>query len=1604
MASDGQINIDFNIPLDQIKSDAEKVKDFFGTLGESIKDDFKDTIRQKIDGDTDNLKSKLVEARELLNSLPKDVKTELIANAKKEGINDFEAFLAKLPKEERTELIAKAEKGEAIDFKEYLEKIPKSKKVDLIADAKAAGIENFKELLEKLPKSMRTELEAKAERGEVINYEELLRKVPAKMVTEVELNDNASVGLRGLQREAENTTDRFKRLKDIIIGSFVGQAVYSGVAALQSGLKELVGSAIEYNKAQQVSLASWTTLTDSASKGQAMVDMANNLSTKFGQARDITDELDQQFYHVLDNAGKTQTLTTSFLTLADTIGLSSDQVKTLGMDFTHTLSSGKVQLGDFNQIADYLPMFGENLLKYEQKVQKNSKLTMSQLQAEMSAGKISATDAMTVINQLGDKYKESADNMMNTLPGMERAIKAKAPALVSALINPFLTAENPLAKSVYKWVNDPATEKSLSGMGKSLSTSLTALTGIVMDVFGGITNTLVNFGRSFKANVTGVITSSGVSGVLESIKNSFDRVAQAIKPVEMAVGGLFGVIAGGIVRTAITIIEGLAKGFEGVGSSADKVKSKLNFDGVFKIIINISQALNVWFDAFSKVLKPLSEIVGTIAKGAFETFTDVISGIAGAFGKLAANAGKGTGPLSLLSKGLAAIASHQTALKAIGSAIASIVIAISAVKGTLGAITLAVKTFQAVKDAILTARIAMLMLNSAIVANPFVAVATAVIAVGVAFYEAYKHIKPFRDAVNAVAKAIVTGLGAAWNWVKKNWVGIGLLLVNPIDGALKLLYDNNKGFKKWVDDLWKTVSGGFKAGINAVLKTFSSWGKDISKAWNSAVSGISKTMSSWGKGISKTWNSIWNGLTKAAESVWNGLKKAAQIAFKGIEIVALAPIVLLAATLVAIWKLIEKPAQAAWKLIQSYIVNPVVSAYKTVVKWFNALAKDVQNVFNAIAKVTLSIWNAISSAIANAAKSIYNVAKSIFVALSNTLRDIFQTIYKVTMSIWNPIKNFVLSVSEAIWRGVKEFFTDLWHDIQNIWNAISKITSSVWNSIKDFLVKLAKMIWDGIKDTFNSLKDDVENIWNGIKNITSSVWNATGGWVINKAKDIWHGIKDNFNHLKDDLSSILDSISSKWQDMWNGVKSFFGDIWSGIKSLAKDGINGVVDFINGGIGGIDKVIHFFGGKKEAISTIPRLATGSAPLRHATAAIVNDQQGNVFREAIIRNNGAVEIPHGRNVMTHLNAGDSVMPAEVTEAVFGGIPQFAGGVGDWFSKMWSGAKGLAGDAIDGAEDLFDALEDTIKHPIKALERVFSNVTNGAKGVFGDMASAGGSWFVKQAESWFTKTLKGLDDAGGGSNPGGSGVQRWKPYVEKALKALGLSTSESMINKVLRQINTESGGNPNAVGGNDGLADGNAMGLMQVKPGTFKAYAKSGMKWNNGYDSIYAGLNYAKSRYGSDLSALGNGHGYDNGGHPMDKQLAWLAESNDEYVVNAQKDSFDSLMLDAINDRAKVAPNSISAKLAGVISSVNSSNGTQVQPIIGNLSSNNSTKNGTTVYDYSAKIDSLGKKLDAIAQKQLKVDGSSFSKSYESYGTTERARRNTLITRGVAVNANI
>ncbi len=59
------------------------------------------------------------------------------------------------------------------------------------------------------------------------------------------------------------------------------------------------------------------------------------------------------------------------------------------------------------------------------------------------------------------------------------------------------------------------------------------------------------------------------------------------------------------------------------------------------------------------------------------------------------------------------------------------------------------------------------------------------------------------------------------------------------------------------------------------------------------------------------------------------------------------------------------------------------------------------------------------------------------------------------------------------------------------------------------------------------------------------------------------------------------------------------------------------------------------------------------------AMVNDQKGPTFREAIIHPNGGIEIPFGRNVIKPIEKHAQIVPAGMTARMFPKLPQYANG---------------------------------------------------------------------------------------------------------------------------------------------------------------------------------------------------------------------------------------------------------------------------------------------------------------------------------------------------------
>ncbi len=243
---------------------------------------------------------------------------------------------------------------------------------------------------------------------------------------------------------------------------------------------------------------------------------------------------------------------------------------------------------------------------------------------------------------------------------------------------------------------------------------------------------------------------------------------------------------------------------------------------------------------------------------------------------------------------------------------------------------------------------------------------------------------------------------------------------------------------------------------------------------------------------------------------------------------------------------------------------------------------------------------------------------------------------------------------------------------------------------------------------------------------------------------------------------------------------------------------------------------------------------------------------------------------------------------------------------WNKLWNGAKTAWGNIIGWFKNLpgrilgalmglgtslYNFAHQALTKFWNGLKSVFTGVWNWFKSLPGKLLHAIGiasppDWAIQAGKHIMGGLLHGITSRkdelmsrmqaisgqmGGvaGRYTGGSGVGRWAGLVSRALGMEGLS--QTLVRRVLFQMQTESGGNPRAIN----LTDINAQrgdpsrGLMQVIMSTFRAYHWPGTSMNI-YDplaNIAAALNYARHVYGPSLMSggmgIGSGHGYWTGG---------------------------------------------------------------------------------------------------------------------------------------------
>lgn len=561
------------------------------------------------------------------------------------------------------------------------------------------------------------------------------------------------------------------------------------------------------------------------------------------------------------------------------------------------------------------------------------------------------------------------------------------------------------------------------------------------------------------------------------------------------------------------------------------------------------------------------------------------------------------------------------------------------------------------------------------------------------------------------------------------------------------------------------------------------------------------------------------------------------------------------------------------------ILEALVPIIQKVAKWFSSLSgtsKTIIVVIGGIAMVIsalLPILAVVAGGIA-AAGGAMAFLTGVLLPVAGIIAGIIAVVAAVVAVIknwgditdwlsekWNAFKDWMSglwdSISEKIqgvWNGIKDFFADIWEQIYNViegplkfiegtigavmyaiqaviytvWEVIKFALKSAWNWIKDTASAIFIPVANFFTDTWNGIKNTATGVWNDIKNTLGGIWDSIKEKAMDAFSSVWKFIKDGFNRLKDTLGGI-------------------------VKGIAQAIVNPIGGAVNGVINGVNWVLDKVGSDKQfALWEVPKFARGTGGIQKDTLGIVNDQKGSTYKEMIIPPDGKPFIPEGRDVVLPLEKGTKIMPANQTKSFLEELPHFASGIGDFFGGIW-----------DTVKDFTGSVWDYITHPSKIVQIAIDKFT--------DLSGAFEPWIsvakgaVNTVLDSVVGFVKGIFDTQSNVNYNPSaGVEQWRTLATRALQMTG-QYSEANLQRLLYQMQTESGGNPNAINNWDiNAVNGTpSKGLMQVIDPTFRAYAMPGYD-KNIYDplsNMLASIRYAVSRYGS-LAAAYRGVGYENG----------------------------------------------------------------------------------------------------------------------------------------------
>ncbi|WIL68757.1 peptidoglycan DD-metalloendopeptidase family protein [Staphylococcus cohnii] len=727
-----------------------------------------------------------------------------------------------------------------------------------------------------------------------------------------------------------------------------------------------------------------------------------------------------------------------------------------------------------------------------------------------------------------------------------------------------------------------------------------------------------------------------------------------------------------------------------------------------------------------------------------------------------------------------------------------------------------------------------------------------------------------KNTVVNLAKGLWTGVKNAFNWLKNSVISIFNAIKNF---AIKVWTTIKNSVVARAKSLWTGVKNAFTWLKNSVVSIFNNVKNFAIKVWTT----IKNTVVSRAK-------SLWNGVKSMFTNLWNSVK--------------------------SIFTKLKNWVVDTWTKIKNKVVGFAKSLWNGVKNHFNGLKTDATNIFNKVKDMAINKWDAIKGKIVGFATTIKDKVTGAFGKMRDTLKGIIDKIKGFISDMVDKVKGGLNKLIDGVnWVGGKLGMDKLPKIKLHTGTEHTNTTTNVVKNGKIARDTFATVGDKGKGNGPNGFRHEAIRYPNGKMALTpnkdTTAYLPKGSSVMNGAQTHAMLSANNPTFSKGTLPRFANGTTG-W-DMLGGGGSkpkkhkkddnLFGDMMSGAKSGAEalqgkvvkggkavvnktletaakgkkwlgDKVGDVMDWIEKPGKLLKKVLEGFGVSMKGFG-IPKAASLPYDMMKGMFGKLKKAATDLFTSWMEEqggDGGYIDLSKGINFGFYKTAAQALAAGYPFASAHHGI-DVNYKTGD---KLYSTVSGTATAKHDNSgfgkhmwikSGIMDVIYGHMsKFAFTGSKKVKPGTYLGESGNTGRSSGPHLHYEMRKngvpfdPRNWLKK-----------NNGGGGKSGKWNGDIKKALKIAGLPTSGAYVKAWQKQIQTESGGNPKAMGGTDGLADGRAKGLVQVKPGTFNAYKAKGHGniWN-GLDNLIAGMRYAKARYGKGgmLSVIGKGHGYATG----------------------------------------------------------------------------------------------------------------------------------------------